>query len=133
MSKQKLNPPLEILDDLFALVPFVLPNGWKKLGSTNLSPVCFAGPKGLKAMMSVMMEEDGEAWMHVSMSHRDRLPTYEEMKAVKRIFIGSDKDAIQVFPKASNHVNVHPYCLHLWCCLSNPSKLPDFTRGLGMI
>lgn len=124
---------IKIANDLTGFIPAILPNGWKKLQKTNISPVCFAGSKGIKVMVSVMIEEDEEAWMHVSMSHRDRLPTYDEMKTVKRIFIGNDKDAIQLFPKAGNHVNAHPYCLHLWCCLSNPNKLPDFTRGLGMI
>lgn len=82
--------------------------------------------------MSVSVEEDNELWIHVSLSHRNRLPTYEEMKVVKSIFIGNEQDAIQIFPRLSNHVNIHPYCLHLWSCL-NPNKFPDFTRGLGMI
>lgn len=108
-----------------------LPPGWK-LVEPNLYGGLYRGPKGLKVLVSVMNESDNNDWLHVSLSHKDRLPTYEEMKQVKALFVGRDRQAIQVFPPESNHVNVHPYCLHLWCCLSaNP--LPDFTRGLGVI
>ncbi|HBE17065.1 MAG TPA: hypothetical protein DDW51_05500 [Cyanobacteria bacterium UBA11367] len=121
-----------IVNDLSEFIPRFLPPGWKKLQISNLSPVAFSGPKALKVLMSVSVEEDNELWIHVSLSHRNRLPTYEEMKVVKSIFIGNEQDAIQIFPRLSNHVNIHPYCLHLWSCL-NPNKFPDFTRGLGMI
>lgn len=125
--------PINIVEDLTKFLPTFLPPGWKKLQVSNLSPVAYSGPKNIKVLVSVMQEEDDELWMHVSFSHRDRLPSYEETTRVKSIFIGNDRDAIQVFPKAANHINLHPHCLHLWSCLSNTGKLPDFTRGLGII
>jgi len=37
-----------------------------------------------------------------------------------------EKSGIQVFPQASEHVNDHATCLHLWCCLE-ADVLPDFS------
>ncbi len=119
--------------DIAEYLPKRLPQGWRQLGNDTLSPVSYAGPKGLKVMVSCMTELDGRGWKHVSFSHRDRLPTYEEMVKIKQIFIGSNADAIQLLPRASRHVNEHPYCLHLWSCITEPDLLPDFTRGLGII
>jgi len=87
---------------------------------------------GLYVIDSVSKESDGKLWQHVSLSRKSRLPTYDDIKLVKSLFIGDNKDAIQVFPKIENHVNIHPYCLHLWSCLEG-SPLPDFTHGTGMI
>lgn len=115
------------------LLPKFLPPGWKRQQIGKATPLVYSGTKGLKVLVSCLLEEDKEFWLHVSVSHPKRLPTYEELKTVKRIFIGDDRVALQVFPKASEHVNVHVYCLHLWCCASNDRRIPDFTRGLGEI
>ena len=37
-----------------------------------------------------------------------------------------------VFPERKFHVNIHPFCLHLWCCLDGDG-LPEFSHGLGTI
>jgi hypothetical protein len=49
------------------------------------------------------------------------------MSEVKELFIGGDRQAIQVMPPRSNHVNIHEV-LHLWHCLDGDG-LPDFTGG----
>jgi hypothetical protein len=51
---------------------------------------------------------------------------------VKRDFIGDDAKAIMVFPEKKHHVNIHPFCLHLWVCMDD-NPLPEFSRGLGTI
>ena len=70
---------------------------------------------------------DGKTWMHVSMSRRFRLPSYEDMTEVKDIFIGKTRQALQIFSRADRHVNIHPYCLHLWCAVEGDG-LPDFGK-----
>lgn len=85
----------------------------------------------LSVILSVAVEDDQRKWLHVSLAHRNRLPTYETLKLVKDTFIG-DRKAIQVFPSEKEYVNKHPYCLHLWCCLDG-DPLPDFTHGSGSI
>lgn len=88
---------------------------------------------GLYVIESSAKEADGNSWKHVSLSRKSRLPTYEDMKIVKSKFIGDDIEAYQVFPAASDHVNIHEYCLHLWSRVDGKKALPDFTHGKGMI
>lgn len=87
---------------------------------------------GLYVIVSEAKEMDGRWWRHVSFSFPDRLPTWADARLVKDTFIGEGRKAIQVFPPASEHVNIHPYCLHLfWCC--DGDVLPDFTHGSGTL
>jgi len=56
----------------------------------------------------------GLGWEHVSMAMKNRTPTWEEMCALKEIFWGDEELVVQYHPPKSEHVNLHPYCLHLW-------------------
>lgn len=88
---------------------------------------------GLLAIVSGTMELDGRRWIHVSFSRRDRMPSYDDVVLVKRLFIGRDRKAIQVHVPESEHVNIHRYCLHLWHCVDGDG-LPDFrARGGRMM
>ena len=87
--------------------------------------------RGMVVMATIAKEKDDKFWMHVSMSYKDHLPSYAEMKFVKDVFIGEDRTAIQVFPKKEEHVSIHDYCLHLWFCLDG-DIVPDFRR-FGMV
>lgn len=82
----------------------------------------------LRIGISVSFEKDMKRWLHISMSHPMRLPTYEEMFEVKKRFIGSERYlTLMVLPPEALHVNDHPYCLHLWSCLDG-HPLPEFSR-----
>lgn len=85
---------------------------------------------GLKVIISSGIEQDGKEWIHLSVSRADRLPTWDELET-KEAFIGLEAEAIQVIPRRSKHINIHPYCLHLFFCPE--SGLPDFTRGSGSL
>ncbi len=85
--------------------------------------------EGLLVLASCAFYDDGVAWLHVSVSRRDRkIPTWEQMSQVKRVFVGDDRTALQVMPPKHKWVNMHPGCLHLYCCLSH-DVTPDFTAG----
>jgi hypothetical protein len=56
------------------------------------------------------------------------MPSWEDCRLVKDTFIGRDRRALQILPPASEYVNIHPYCLHLWSCLDG-AGLPDFRHG----
>jgi hypothetical protein len=85
---------------------------------------------GLGVIISGRTEGDGRRWVHVSASHVNRTPTWEKMCEVKRLFLGPDRRAIQVHPPDTEWVSLHPYCLHLWCCIDDDG-LPDFRLDEG--
>lgn len=88
--------------------------------------------RGLVVIQSIAIELDGKEWMHTSYSRKNRTPTYEDTIFIKENFIGKDLKAIMVFLKEEEHINIHPYCLHLFNC-TNGDVLPDFTQGSGSI
>jgi hypothetical protein len=57
---------------------------------------------------------DGEGWEHVSVSLPSRCPTWGEMALVKDLFWDPEDAVMQLHPPASQYVNCHPFCLHLW-------------------
>ena len=56
----------------------------------------------------------GMGWDHVSVSLPDRCPTWDEMERVKRAFFQPWEVAMQLHVASADHINCHPYCLHLW-------------------
>lgn len=56
----------------------------------------------------------GDGWDHVSVSRRDRAPTWDEMCRVKDLLFDLEDCVIQYHPPRSKYVNIHPFCLHLW-------------------
>lgn len=88
--------------------------------------------RSLVVILSVAREYDGDRWVHISCSHRKRLPTWGELRLVKETFIG-DGYAYQVFPPKKFYVNIHPNVLHLFHNLDNPRPLPEFSQGTGSL
>lgn len=52
--------------------------------------------------------------LHLSISYRNRSPSWGDIKRVKKAFFGSNRDAMMVLPKANDYINLHQYCFHLW-------------------
>lgn len=61
-----------------------------------------------------ILAASGGGWDHVSVSLSDRCPTWPEMEHVKRTFFEADEVAMQLHVAESEHINVHPYVLHIW-------------------
>ena len=61
-----------------------------------------------------IIASNGAGWEHVSVSRNDRTPTWDEMCHVKALFWEPEDCVIQYHPPASEYVNNHPHCLHLW-------------------
>jgi hypothetical protein len=66
-------------------------------------------PRGLGVIFS-----SGEGWEHVSVSRRARTPSYEDLEEIKQEFWSDDMCVMQLHVPASDHVNCHDHCLHLW-------------------
>ena len=56
----------------------------------------------------------GDGWDHVSMSYKDRVPTWDEMCKLKDLFFLPEETCVEYHPAKSQYVNIHPYCLHIW-------------------
>lgn len=113
---------------LVAVAPQVIPPDWREVDCTVFGSMAWECANGLFVIASVSRESDGLRWYHVSVSREGRIPFWKDLQYVKDIFIGKKRKAIQILPPADEHVNVHPYCLHLWTCLDK-DPLPDFRVG----
>lgn len=83
-----------------------------------------------------VMASAGDGWDHVSVSRVNRCPNWPEMEHIKRLFFKDDETAMQLHVPSTDHVNHHPYCLHLWRPLDQeiprpPSIMvgPDSAKG----
>lgn len=73
-----------------------------------------------------VIASDGMGWEHVSVSRKDRCPTWEEMCQVKAIFWDEEDCVVQYHPPRSEYVNHHKNCLHLWRPVGVDFPRPDF-------
>jgi len=69
----------------------------------------------------------GQEWLHASISWADALPTYDDMAALHKA-VWPEGYAYQVFAPPSQHVNLHPYALHLWGLADGSPQLPEFGK-----
>lgn len=67
---------------------------------------------------------DGEGWEHVSITYPGGIPSWSMMCAVKAIFWGGEDCVMQLHPPASEYVNNHPGCLHLWRPIEQAVPVP---------
>ena len=79
-----------------------------------------------KSVLRIIASSSG-GWDHVSVSLVDRTPTWAEMDYIKRIFFKDDETAMQLHVPVKDHVNVHPFVLHLWRPHSEKIPLPPKT------
>ncbi len=108
-------------------LPSPVPKGWilvRRLGDG----AWYKGNTGLAACLTVAHEDDGKRWIHLSISRANKLPSWEELVAARDAFLGPETLAVQVLAPKSRHVNIHPFCLHLWVCMDG-APVPDFARG----
>ncbi|OHD15916.1 MAG: hypothetical protein A2Y38_04590 [Spirochaetes bacterium GWB1_59_5] len=98
----------------------------REIGPAAQFPRVGAFRKGaLSIICTVDVMPNGAPWGHVSVAHPRRYPTWDEIADIKDVFLGPDTTAVHVVPKASEHVNLHPNCFHLWACLNGPTLTCD--------
>jgi hypothetical protein len=61
-----------------------------------------------------IMASSGGGWDHISVSTEHRSPTWDELEHVRKLFAKPDETWMQLHVPQKEHVNYHPYCLHLW-------------------
>ena len=72
---------------------------------------------------------DGMGWEHVSVSisigrGRSKTPNWDEMCYIKDIFWDDEDIVMQLHPKKSEYVNIHPNVLHLWRPIDKEIPMP---------
>lgn len=73
-----------------------------------------------------------QGWDHVSVSRQNRCPNWPEMEYVRQLFFKDDETCMQLHVPKSEHVNTHPYCLHMWRPLDcEIPKPPSLMVGVG--
>jgi len=85
---------------------------------------------GIKVLFSIELHGNGLTWLHVSTSHTERYPGWEELKFVKECFLG-DVWAYQCFPPKAHHVNISQNCFHLWHCPDRDLFCEGDYKGFG--
>ena len=122
------------LDDVrAALVTDPTALGWFAIRSGRVptdGALGYRRPDGLLVLVTLDLTSDGGRWLHVSFSRANELPSWADVGEVKGAFVGPDRVAVQVFPRANEHVNLHPWCLHLWCRL-DADAVPDLRPVVG--
>ena len=108
------------------------PKGYCPRGTFGPSGACWERWDGLQVILTTAPHGDGHEWAHLSISRPMRIPSYRDLTEAKDLFLGPDAKAIMVLPPRREHVNIHPFCLHLYARLDGDS-LPDFTEGSGSI
>ena len=71
-----------------------------------------------------ILASSGGGWDHVSVSLSNRTPTWEEMEWVKRTFFKDSETAMQLHVPPGDHINNHPFVLHLWRPHLKPIPMP---------
>ena len=74
----------------------------------------FMVPSKVDRQPMAVIASAGEGWDHVSVSRPTRCPNWPEMDQIKRLFFKDDEVAMQLHVAVSDHISVHPFCLHLW-------------------
>jgi len=116
------------------VLPKVLPVGWSEIDTSQfpLPPEitkAFAYRDGLRVIATVENHfEDKSVWLHISFSYANRLPSWQDLKSVKDLFIGRQRLAVQLLPHEEDYVNLHSFTLHLYTRLDGDT-LPGLAPG----
>lgn len=121
---------------------FTVPNRWRVRTHPTLGTADDAGHNGAFDIPLIVehgslfvIASDGSdvppphQWEHVSVHVRlqrgdTRLPTWDEMCRVKRLFWAADDVVVQFHPAEADYVNRHPHVLHLWRSVNQPQPTP---------
>ena len=115
--------------EVWSILPRPLPVDWFCVGRDD-SGGGFQRRDGLCVIASVSREADGRRWIHVSVSWRGgRMPTWQNLRDAKDLFIGRERIAVQVLPRQRDYYDLKGMdVLHLWSCLDGPDIVPDFRK-----
>jgi hypothetical protein len=118
---------IEVLDNHMAALK--LPTAWNYDG--RLTPWCATWRRGDGIVLLEPEAHNGVDWWHLSMSRAKQLPSWGELTRAKELWLGPKAHAVQVLSNDDEHINIHPFCLHLWARVDGARCLPDFRHVDG--
>jgi hypothetical protein len=74
----------------------------------------FVIPSPIDGQPLRVIASSDEGWDHVSVSRSSRCPNWPEMELIKRKFFKEDECAMQLHLPVKEHINLHPWTLHIW-------------------
>jgi hypothetical protein len=91
-------------------------NGWEYEGDMEL-PVPGCGKTSVKVFrkgpLFVMVGLEEDRW-HLSISHKDRYPVWDEITEARYSLLPNNITFAQLLPPKQEYVNLHPNTFHLW-------------------
>lgn len=103
--------------DLLVEIQARLPPNWERQphGRWDDDENCIATWSTPRLGLIINLRTDSAGiWIHTSVSRRDRrLPTYHQVKRVKRIVFGPDREAVEIHSPVAEHVSLKEV-RHLW-------------------
>lgn len=96
------------------IVP-ALPKGWEEILSPVIDDIARSFKNGgLHVIFSrSTFEGERQQWRHISVTYMGGPPTWDQIMLCKNLFLGTETEAMQVIPGASDHINV-AHCWHFW-------------------
>lgn len=74
-----------------------------------------------KALISLTKIEN---WEHLSVSFKNKIPSWECMQEMKELCFEDDEECFQIHPKADNYINNDEYTLHIWRPKEGMKQIP---------
>lgn len=116
------NTPTFLESDTAAALPLDLPPEWERFNeNTFLNDLL-----GLTVTTTVGRHHDKKRWLHVSVSHRNRPPSWDDMRLVKELFVGTNRVALL---PSTEEARTHPHVLHMWSCLDAEAATSQHKRA----
>jgi hypothetical protein len=75
----------------------------------------------------IIVSEQAPGW-HMSISRRDRLPSWEEVRDARYALIPDEVLMAMLLPPKADYVNVHPFCFQLYQVDSSYLGVKDVPR-----
>lgn len=108
------------------------PTGWHivQTRADGLAWERLVGEK-ITVIESIAEKSDGKRWLHVSVAKpsKHKMPTYDDVQLMRKLFIGPGRESYMVFPPQSRYVDINPV-LHLFCCLDQPDGVLPQMEGI---
>jgi len=86
----------------------------KRTGTCEVTGASIFALGECKVLVSGDVERHRLGGWHLSISHPDRYPTWDEIYAARYQLLPINATFVMYLPPPSEYVNVHENCFHLW-------------------